>query len=131
MLSARSYWAEEDLRFAMALSCMEGRWELAGGRPSLVVVNAMRAGLLEPQIAAGVMAARLMAESHWHRPPWSASTEPQRGDEIPEDAGPAPEINLSAWRAERMAPAAAGNADSTLLAEGAAENLNAAKEGQL
>lgn len=106
MLSARTYWADDDLRFAMALSALEGRWELFGARAPRVVVNALRAGLLEVAVAGGLLIARRLSEERWHPAPWRRpEPEPAR-----EPEPPAPALDLGSWRSRRAggpAPAAA------------------------
>lgn len=102
MVSARSYWADDDIRFAMALSALEGRWELLGARASRVVVNALRAGLIEPSVAPGLLVARRLFEEREHPAPWARrAAEPERYS-LP----PAPEVDLRAWRARRAEPPA-------------------------
>lgn len=113
MLSAKSYWAEEDLRYAMALACVEGRWDLAGARPSRVIVNAMRNGLLEPAVAPGVLIARRMAEAHWHPPPWSRAfwTKPAQPGLPAQEGPPPPVLPLQSWRAHRASPSSGSDTE--------------------
>lgn len=102
MTTARAYWADEDLRHAMALACLEGRWDLFGARPARVLVNSLRLGLLEPMAASGLLYARLMAEEAWHQPFWRRGIFGPRQAAV-EEAPPAPELDLAAWRARRQA----------------------------
>lgn len=104
MVSARSYWSDEDVRFAMAVSALEGRWEYFGARASRVVVQAMRHGLLEPQVAPGLLVARRLTEESRHPAPWTraywfAPAALARATE--EEAPPAPPLDLGAWRSSR------------------------------
>lgn len=115
MATARAYWNEEDLRHAMALSCLEGRWDLFGARPSRVVVNALRQGLLEPMATAGLLYARLMAEDAWHQPPWRRGIFAPRPIAV-EEGPPAPELDVGAWRQRR-----AERGQAPVLDEGGAD----------
>lgn len=103
MLSARAYWADDDLRFAMALCALEGRWELFGARAPQVVVNALRAGLLEPAVAGGLLVARRIAEELWHPAPWRRVAASSVA-EAPEPGPPPPPLDMASWRARRRAP---------------------------
>lgn len=109
MLSARSYWSDEDVRFALAVSALEGRWEYFGGRSSRVIVHAMRHGLLEPQIAPGLLAARQMSDELRH-PAWWSKAYWMRPASAPSEAlaplDPAPPVDVGSWRASRLAAAA-------------------------
>lgn len=104
MLSAKAYWAEDDLRFAMALSAFEGRWERVGGRASRVVVNALRSGLIEPMAAAGILIGRRLADEDRWPSPWrrlmAALFPPKPPEPIPEP----PAIDMASWREARKRP---------------------------
>ena len=99
MISAKHYWADDDIKYGMALACMEGRWELYGARPSRVIVNALRNSLLEPQVAPGILIARRMTEEEWYPAPWKRinSMSVENTTQLPE----APTIDLSKWRSLR------------------------------
>lgn len=100
MLSARAYWADDDLRFAMALCALEGRWELFGARAPRVVVNALRSGLLEPAVAGGLLIARRLSEERWHPAPWRRSVVSSASG-FPEIGPPPPLLDVKSWRSRR------------------------------
>jgi hypothetical protein len=100
MLSAKAYWQDDDIRFAMALSALEGRWEYFGARAARVIVQSMRHGLLEPQVAPGLLVARRLAEEARHAPFWKALLAPRAAAPV---GPPAPELDVGAWRFERNA----------------------------
>lgn len=104
MTSAKNYWADDDLQYAMALACVEGRWDLYGARPSRVIVNALRNLLLAPEVAPGVLIARRIAEEQWHPAPWSPQrwAKPVPANPTSEDAPPAPTLNVASWRQKRL-----------------------------
>ena len=104
MISAKNYWADDDLQYAMALSCVEGRWDLYGARASRVIVNALRNFLLAPEIAPGVLIARRSYEQQWHPAPWSPLRWSKAQSEMKThaDAPPAPAFDLESWRQKRM-----------------------------
>lgn len=98
MISARTYWADDDMRMAMTAAAWYGRWELFGARAARVVVNALRHGLLDPLVAPGTLVARRLSEEVWHTSPWSRPL-----TLVAQEAPPV--IHVAAWRARRSAPA--------------------------
>ena len=111
MASAQAYWAQDDLRFAMALSVLEGRWELAGARASRVLVNALRLGLIEPMAAPGLLIARKLYEQERWPSPWRRLMRALFPPTPVEPPPPPPPVDLAAWRARRTPlPESAGEA---------------------
>lgn len=106
MVSARSYWADEDVLFACALSLAEGRWELFGARAPEAIFNALTKGLLEPAVAPGLLIARKLFDSFRYPAPWrrAASSRRSAGASSPLTT-PAPELDLASWRSKRVSTA--------------------------
>lgn len=101
LISARAYWADEDMRFACALALSEGWYELSGGIARHGIQNALLSNLLESGMAPGLMLGRALLESARHPSPSVRAQLAWRAWRAPKPI-PAPPVGLLAWRELRQ-----------------------------
>ena len=105
MLSARAYWADEDIHFACALSLAEGGWERAGAQAPRAILFAMEERLIEAPLVPGLLIARKLIEAAKYPPPWARKKEKggRRAEAADEESETPPPADVGRWRLAREA----------------------------